>query len=73
YVSANLARLQEVNISYNLPRKLLSKVNIRNAQILVQGNNLYTWLANDAKEDPEYLKRTLRPRALYTFGVKIEL
>ena len=73
YVSADLARLQEVSISYNLPRKLLSKVNLRNAQVLIQGNNLYTWLANKAKEDPEYVKRTVRPKALYTFGVKIEL
>jgi hypothetical protein len=73
YVSADLARLQELNLSYNVPRRVLSKLNIRNAQLILQGNNLYTWLANDAKEDPEYLKRTIRPRALYTFGVKIEL
>ncbi|MBC7886476.1 MAG: SusC/RagA family TonB-linked outer membrane protein [Ferruginibacter sp.] len=73
FVSADLARLQELNLSYNVPRRVLSKLNIRNAQLILQGNNLYTWLANDAKEDPEYLKRSIRPRALYTFGVKIEL
>ena len=72
YLNANLARLQEVNLSYNLPAKLISKLNIRSVQLTAQGNNLYTWLANKTGEDPEYTIGNIKPRALYTFGLKVE-
>ncbi len=78
YVSANLARLQELNISYNIPKRLLSKAGVKGAQLTAQGNNLYSWFANKTGEDPEYpensgLNGNLRPRAQYTLGIKVEL
>ncbi|GGI23734.1 SusC/RagA family TonB-linked outer membrane protein [Pedobacter mendelii] len=73
YLNANLARLQEVNLSYSLPKRLTSKINVQNVQLTIQGNNLYTVLANSTGEDPEYPIGTIRPRAQYTFGIKVEL
>jgi TonB-linked SusC/RagA family outer membrane protein len=73
YLSANLARLQELSISYNLPQSVRSKFKIKGAQLIVQGNNLYTWLANNRGEDPEYLFGSLKPRAQYTFGINVKL
>lgn len=70
---ASHIRMQEVNLTYNLNRKLLSKVNIARALVFVQGNDLFTWYANDAKEDPEYPLGTMNPRPKLTFGVKLEL
>ncbi|GGI25286.1 SusC/RagA family TonB-linked outer membrane protein [Pedobacter mendelii] len=79
YVSSSLIRLQELNLSYNIPAKLLNKVHVRGAQLTFQGNNLYTWLANDTGIDPDYPTNpltgfgTVRPRAQYTFGIKFQL
>ncbi|GGH09483.1 SusC/RagA family TonB-linked outer membrane protein [Mucilaginibacter phyllosphaerae] len=73
YVNANLARLQEVNLSYNISRQLLSKLGVHGAQLTLQGNNLYTVVANKTGEDPEYPIGTIKPRAQYTFGIKVEL
>ena len=70
---ASHIRMQEVNLTYNLNRKLLSKANIARALVFVQGNDLFTWYANDAKEDPEYPLGTMNPRPKLTFGVKLEL
>ncbi|WP_169472191.1 SusC/RagA family TonB-linked outer membrane protein [Pedobacter hiemivivus] len=79
YVTSSLIRLQEFNLSYNIPTKLLNKINVRGAQLLFQGNNVYTWLANDTGIDPDYPTGsingfgTVRPRAQYTFGIKFQL
>lgn len=73
YLSADLARLQEVSISYNLPKPLLSKLNIKGVQLIAQGNNLYTWLANDRGEDPEFALGNMKPRAQYTLGINVKL
>lgn len=70
---ASHIRMQEVNITYNLNKALLSRTAISRAQVFVQGNDLFTWYANNAKEDPEYLLGTMNPRPKFTFGVKLEL
>jgi TonB-dependent starch-binding outer membrane protein SusC len=68
--SASHVRLQEVNISYNLPRSVLSKLKFGGLQVYVQGNDLLTIYANKAKEDPEYLLGTMNPRPKVTFGIR---
>jgi hypothetical protein len=73
YVNANLARLQEASISYNIPKTILSKVDIKAARLILQGNNLQSWFANNEGEDPEYPKGSLKPSTQITLGVKIEL
>ncbi len=70
--SAAHIRLQEVNISYNMPSRWLSKVGINSLQVYAQGNNLGTWVKNKYKEDPEYPLGTAKPQAAYTFGLRFD-
>ncbi|MXV52341.1 SusC/RagA family TonB-linked outer membrane protein [Pedobacter sp. HMF7647] len=49
-------RLKNVSLGYNLPKRLITKAGIKNAQFQVQGQNLHVWA--DAKlngQDPESL------------------
>ncbi len=69
--SANHVRFQELNITYNLPKRLLNKVGVSNIQIYGQGNNLFTIYANKYNEDPEFPLGTYKPSANYTFGIKV--
>ncbi|HEY7162291.1 MAG TPA: hypothetical protein VH815_13580 [Acidobacteriota bacterium] len=69
---ASHLRMQEVNIGYNLPRRLLTKFRMTRFLLYVQGNDLFTVYANKAKEDPEYPLGTMNPRPKLTLGVKTE-
>jgi TonB-linked SusC/RagA family outer membrane protein len=75
YLNASLMRMQEMNLTYNIPVRWLSRAHIHGAQLIVQGNNLFTILANKVGQDPDYPTggNTVRPAAQYTFGVKFEL
>lgn len=68
---AGHVRLQELNITYNVPRSFLKKIGIRSARIYAQGNNLLTIKNNKYKEDPEFGLGTLKPQAAYTFGINL--
>lgn len=70
--SASHIRMQEVNLTYTLPRNILSSWNIARLQAYVQGNNLFTILWNKDKEDPEYPMGTMKPMPMFTFGIKCE-
>ncbi len=70
--SASHLRMQELNLSYNLPARLLTKTKISRLQVFAQGNDLFTVVANDAGEDPEYPVGTLKPQPRITMGVKCE-
>ncbi|WP_426330182.1 SusC/RagA family TonB-linked outer membrane protein [Pedobacter sp. R-06] len=69
--NASYVRLQEVNLSYNVPVRLLSKFGLARMQLYAQGNNLFIITANKYGEDPEYPIGTVRPQAQYTFGFKL--
>jgi TonB-linked SusC/RagA family outer membrane protein len=76
YVTSSLIRLQEANLSYNLPHRWLNKVNIHSAQLIAQGNNLYTYLFNNTGIDPDYPITnygTVKPKPQYTLGIKFQL
>jgi TonB-linked SusC/RagA family outer membrane protein len=76
YVTSSLIRLQEANLTYNLPHKWLNKVSIHSAQLIAQGNNLYTYLFNKTGIDPDYPITnygTVKPRAQFTLGIKFQL
>ena len=70
--SAAHIRLQELNLTYNMPKRLLQKTGIDNLAIYVQGNNLCTWLKNKYKEDPEHPFGTTPLQATYTFGLRFD-
>ena len=71
--SASHFRMQEVNLNYNLPGKILSRFNMKRLNIYVQGNDLFTIIMNDAGEDPEYPLGTMNPQPKLTFGLRMEL
>jgi outer membrane receptor protein involved in Fe transport len=69
---ASHLRMQEVNLGYNLPRHLLNKFRMSRLLFYVQGNDLFTVYANEAKEDPEYPLGSMNPRPKLTLGLKCE-
>lgn len=70
--NASHIRMQEVNVSYNIPQRLLSKFKMNRLQVFAQGNDLFTLVSNDAGEDPEYPLGTLKPQPRVSLGVKCE-
>lgn len=70
--SASHIRMQEVNLSYNLPQSVLSKLKMSRIQLFAQGNDLFTLVANNAGEDPEYRLGTLKPQPRISLGFKCE-
>lgn len=71
--SASHIRFQEVNLTYNLPKKFTSKLGLSRVQAYVQANNLGTILWNDFDEDPEYPKGSIKPQKTFTFGLRVSL
>ena len=68
--SASWIRMQEINLTYRLPKSVLEKLGVNNFQVFVQGNDLFVVLANKYGEDPLYLLGSLNPRPKTTFGFK---
>ncbi len=66
--NAGNVRLQELLLSYSLPKKLLSKWNMNRLTIYCQGNNLFT--IKHGAEDPDYPYGSFRLQPSYTLGVK---
>lgn len=70
--NASHIRMQEINLTYNVPESLLARVNLDSRpQIYIQGNDLFTVLFNDFGEDPEYPLGGMKPQPKFTFGVKL--
>ncbi|MCR8668940.1 SusC/RagA family TonB-linked outer membrane protein [Aestuariibaculum sp. M13] len=67
--SASHIRMQEINVTYNLPISKLFKSQAK-AQVFVQGNNLFTLKSNTYNEDPEYTLGTVKPQPTITLGTK---
>jgi TonB-linked SusC/RagA family outer membrane protein len=70
---ASHIRMQEVNLTYNLNKRTLSRIRLDNVQVFAQGNDLFTIYANKAKEDPEYPLGTMNPQPTVTLGIKCSL
>lgn len=64
-------RCQEVNLTYNVPARLLSRLRIKKAEVYAQGNNLFIITNNKYNEDPEYPLGSIKPTASYTFGINL--
>ncbi|GAA3617515.1 SusC/RagA family TonB-linked outer membrane protein [Flavivirga amylovorans] len=68
---ASHIRIQEVNLTYSLPKRITDKLGLNALSFYTQANNLGVILFNDFNEDPEFPKGTLRPQATYTFGMNL--
>ncbi len=69
---ASHLRMQELSLSYALPKHLLTRFNMSRLQLYAQGNDLFTIYWNKAKEDPEYPLGTMNPQPKLTFGLRCE-
>ena len=65
-------RLQDVNISYNIPRNIVSKIGLSSASVYVAGNNLFFIAPGWKYSDPEVRNPySQQLRRTYTFGVNV--
>lgn len=71
--NANVIRLQEVSLSYQIKPELTQKLNLQGVSVFAQGNNLFIITDNQFGEDPEYRLGTQRPMPRYTVGLKLQL
>jgi TonB-linked SusC/RagA family outer membrane protein len=53
YRDYSYIRLKNVELNYNVPKKILKKIGIENLQLYANGNNLITWSNLDKRIDPE--------------------
>jgi len=53
YGDASYLKLRSVNLSYTLPQEWLKHIKVANANVFVQGQNLYTWAKNKYILDTE--------------------
>lgn len=70
--NAGVFRMQEINLTYNLPRAVLNKIGLSGLQIYGMVNNAFAIYANSFGEDPEYTRGGLKPQPTYTFGLKLQ-
>lgn len=70
--SAAHIRLQEVNVTYNMPKEWLQRIGINQLSVYAQGNNLCSWFKNKYKEDPEHPLGTTPLQASYTIGLRFD-
>lgn len=69
---ASFIRLKEINLEYNLSKKLAGKLHLRGAKLFVQARNLgLIYCANDYGYDPEWLPGSNKPSATIAFGANI--
>lgn len=65
-------RLQDVNISYSLPERLVKKVGLSGAQVYVSGSNLFFIAPDWEYSDPEVRSfQSQQLRRTYTFGINV--
>lgn len=71
--SASYLKCQEINVTYTLPKKALTKLGVSGASVYLQGNNLFTIVNNTYNEDPESPIGTIKTQASYTLGINLTL
>lgn len=69
--SASHVRLSEVNITYNLPKSVVSKVGLNGMKVFVQGDNLLSIFNNKYNEDPEYPMGGFNLQRSFYMGLKV--
>ena len=70
----SFVRLKNVSLSYQLPKKILSKLKVDNAELSIQGQNIFTFTKYPGL-DPEnsQLISRLPPLRTFLFGLKVAL
>lgn len=66
---ASFIRLKNVNISYQVPAKILQKIKVKNLRLYLQGENLFT-ITKYKGFDPESRGLALPPLRTYLVGIQ---
>lgn len=69
--SGNYLRLQQVNLTYSLPRFILDKLNISDVTLILTGTNLLTFSAFDYYDPGVYEMWSYPTMKTYTMGIDI--
>lgn len=69
--NAGHIRMQEISLGYNLPKHVSRKLGLDAVKVYAQVNNAFNIYFNKYNQDPEYPEGTIKPTALYTFGLKV--
>ncbi len=72
YSDATFARLENVSLSYELPKEFIKKLNLKSLQFYVQGQNLFT-ISKYKGYDPETLGEGVAPLRTIVLGFDLSL
>lgn len=75
YIQRNFVRLQDVSLSYDLPKTLINKFRVQNCKVYLSGKNLVTltkWPGWDPETGVKITRGGLPVVKSYTIGVNIE-
>jgi hypothetical protein len=70
YQDRSFVRLQDVSLSYNVPKSLLQKVRVDGLRAYISGRNLYTWTKWDGP-DPESKQYFYPTSRTVSFGLNL--
>ncbi len=70
-VSAANIRIQEINLTYDVPKRVLAAINMSGISVYGQLNNVGVIAFNKYGQDPFYPMGSYKPGVSYTFGAKI--
>jgi TonB-linked SusC/RagA family outer membrane protein len=68
--NADNIRIEEINLTYNMSKKVLNKIGLNGLSIYAQANNVGVITFNKYNQDPVYPKGSIKPGVSYTFGCK---
>jgi len=70
--SYGFVRLQDVNLSYNFDKQLISRLNVSSLQLYVSGRNLWFYAPHWFGSDPEVRSYSSAQLArTFTFGINV--
>lgn len=73
YSDASFIRLRNMQVSYFLPQKVISKLALSSARIYMQGQNLITWSKLNGLDPETQNPYALPPLKVYTIGLQFNL
>jgi len=69
-VKADNIRIEEINLTYHMPKKALNRIGLNGLSFYAQANNVGVIAFNKYNQDPVYAKGSIKPGVSYTFGCK---
>jgi TonB-linked SusC/RagA family outer membrane protein len=73
YTNASFLRLKNVSLSYMMPSTWTRKINVKNARLYIQGENLFVITKYSYGLDPETQSYLLPPLRELVFGIQVTL